>query len=113
MSLVFLQIAVNMLESLVDSGVEFPEAISAVLAEKSFKGVSQEELTKAYDARSATVNPAVHQIAHLTKREYFAAMTMQGLIHAWDDLVADGMPAESIAIQAVELADALIAELAK
>lgn len=50
----------------------------------------------------------------LTKREYFAAMAMQGLCHSRDesgDLVAHGY--DWIASESVKIADALLTELLK
>jgi hypothetical protein len=58
-------------------------------------------------------NTVKQQIPGLTKREYFAALTMQAMIRAWDDLVTDGIEPDEIAVRSVKLADALIAELAK
>ena len=46
--------------------------------------------------------------AGLTKREYFAAMAMQGIIAAD---IEDNMDSNYIAQNAIECADALIAEL--
>lgn len=46
----------------------------------------------------------------LTKREYFAALAMQGLCA---DPTSEAIPQKFIARSAVELADALIAELEK
>jgi len=66
-------------------------------------------------------NPCIESINHagvvqittseagLTKREYFAAMTMQGLVAG----ATKNMPYSEFANQAVGLADALIAELNK
>lgn len=55
-----------------------------------------------------------HKIS-LTKREYFAAMAMQGIIY-WDATVNgphDGGKLEQLACQSVHMADALIAALSK
>ncbi|MBW4694653.1 MAG: hypothetical protein KME27_23125 [Lyngbya sp. HA4199-MV5] len=57
----------------------------------------------------------------LTKREYFAAKAVQGLLAGgrWEFIRPDnywewqGEPPKAIAEQAVEIADALIAELSK
>ena len=49
----------------------------------------------------------MHQIGGLTKREYFAAMAMQGLLS--DPTVNAG--GKDVAIAAVSYADALLAEL--
>ena len=46
----------------------------------------------------------------LTKREYFAAMAMQGLLASDTQLIAPDVTIESISVQ---MADALIAELNK
>ena len=47
--------------------------------------------------------------AGLTKREYFAAMALQGLVSKVNHLT----PMEDVAIKAVKAADALIEELNK
>lgn len=52
----------------------------------------------------------VQQHTGLTKRELFAAMAMQGLCA---DTGTAGMKLETLTEQAVELADYLLAELAK
>lgn len=53
----------------------------------------------------------------LSKREYFAAMAMQGVVHSWQQMGVDPTiekrMANQIASRAVEFADALIAELEK
>lgn len=67
--------------------------------------------TVVYDPNRSTVLPAgaYHDIGGLTKREYFAAMAMQGLLA---DPRCDGT-VERITARAVDAADALIAELNK
>lgn len=52
----------------------------------------------------------VQQHSGLTKRELFAAMAMQGLCV---DTGTAGMKLDALAAQSVELADSLLAELAK
>ena len=49
----------------------------------------------------------------LSKREYFAAMAMQGLLASFPDQGLDGLNCKRYAIAMVEMADALIAELSK
>jgi len=51
--------------------------------------------------------------AGLTKREYFAAMAMQGLIQKWGTAFGDGSVPKAIAMDAIQMADALLAELEK
>jgi hypothetical protein len=51
------------------------------------------------------------ELIGLTKREYFAAMAMQGMVY-WRD-VSLPFKADLFAAQAVQFADALLAELDK
>lgn len=62
---------------------------------------------------SAFPHPGTNRIeasVGLTKREHFAAMAMQGLCGAND---CAGWTQDEIAVSAVQIADALLAELAK
>lgn len=49
----------------------------------------------------------------LTKRELFAAMAMQGIWSNSDEVMTQAWSIQDIALNAVETADALLAELAK
>lgn len=53
------------------------------------------------------------QLPGLTKRELFAALVMQGILANGEILVRYGMPTAETAKNAVDFADALLAELAK
>jgi hypothetical protein len=53
---------------------------------------------------------SVKELPNLTKREYFAAMAMQGLLSGWS---TDRINADTFSRNAVSVADALIRELDK
>lgn len=61
---------------------------------------------------TAYPTPLSHFSKGLTKREYFAALAMQGYVSA-DYTANSGTPVENMAEFAVKMADALIIELNK
>lgn len=67
-----------------------------------------------YQGADGNMHPTPTQYTGLTKREYFAAMAMQGML-AYDGYAAplrdDKTTAEIFADSAVEIADALLAAL--
>lgn len=89
------------------------------------------ELTKASEADPADKYPNAIRPAYptnnrmfsaaqgLTKREYFAAMAMQGLVNreGWaerfNNEIADGSLVETLAIASVKMSDALLKQLEK
>lgn len=59
-------------------------------------------------AKEVEQDYCIHMLGGLTKREYFAAMAMQGLLHGAH---AMGFHHETTAKRAVEMADYLITQL--
>jgi len=49
----------------------------------------------------------------LTKREYFAGLAMQGLLHTYNGQLPVNEIADAFAMESVIMADALLAELKK
>lgn len=81
---------------------------------------SDPDYLRGHDAEaSTTVVARVYSTGGLSKREYFAAMAMQGLLAAhhsdeWERCAGrQHTAAEWLVINAVDVADALLAELEK